>query len=232
VKRLSIMHVFSLPFVGPTTNSDQMGTLITTLYPPPSTASQIRNPVDSATHVSIVAATSTIARVVAGILSDYLAPPVPTSDACLPPPRKFPRCSRMYLLFSFAFLMLLGNLYVSLGYVQEHGENFWIVSSSIGAGYGAVFCLAPTVVSVVWGTENFGTNWGIVTMTPAAGATVFGSIFAWGYEHYANNHGVCWGKECYSGSFMIMAVSVACALVGWTIAWRAPSGWRARGIVV
>ncbi|PUU76178.1 hypothetical protein B9Z19DRAFT_1130122 [Tuber borchii] len=83
----------------------------------------------------------------------------------------------MYLLFSFAFLMLLGNLYVSLGYVQEHGENFWIVSSSIGAGYGAVFCLAPTVVSVVWGTQNFGTNWGIVTMTPAAGAMVFGSIF-------------------------------------------------------
>jgi hypothetical protein len=138
----------------------------------------------------------------------------------------------MYLLFSFAFLMLLGNLYVSLGYVQEHGENFWIVSSSIGAGYGAVFCLAPTVVSVVWGTENFGTNWGIVTMTPAVGATVFGSVFAWGYDHYANNHGICWGKECYSGSFMVMAVSVACALVGWTVAWQAPGGWKARGIVV
>ncbi|RPA93455.1 MFS general substrate transporter [Choiromyces venosus 120613-1] len=212
---------------------NNMGTLITTLYPPPSTASQIRNPIDPATHVSIVAATSTIARVVAGILSDYLAPPVPTSDACPPPPpRKFPRCSRMCLLFLFAFLMLLGNLYVSLGYVQENGENFWIVSSSIGAGYGAVFCLAPTVVSVVWGTENFGTNWGIVTMTPAVGATVFGSIFAWGYDHYADKNGICWGEDCYSASFMVMVVSVACALVGWSIAWKGPSGWSARGITV
>lgn len=210
-----------------------MGTLITTLYPPPTTAAHKGNPIDPATHVSIVAATSTIARLVAGSLSDYLAPPVPSSSACAPPPaRKALRCSRMYLLFAFALVMLFGNLYVSLGYVQERGENFWIVSSSIGAGYGAVFCLAPTVVSVVWGTENFGTNWGIVTMTPAVGATVFGSIFAWQYDSHANDKGTCWGRECYSGSFMAMAVSVGLALCGWLWCWRGPDGWRSRKVVV
>jgi hypothetical protein len=138
----------------------------------------------------------------------------------------------MYLLFTFALVMLFGNLYVFLGYVQERGENFWIVSSSIGAGYGAIFCLAPTVVSVVWGTENFGTNWGIVTMTPAVGATVFGSIFAWQYDSHADDKGACWGRECYSGSFIVMTVSVGLALIGWLWCWKGPDGWKSRRVVV
>jgi hypothetical protein len=227
------MFVSLVPCVQCFVDPLQMGTLITTLYPPSSTSAHLKNPIDPATHVSIVAATSTIARIVAGSLSDYLAPPVPTSHAPTPPPpRKFPRCSRMYLLFSFALLMLLGNLYVAVGHVQEAGDKFWIVSSSIGAGYGAVFCLAPTVVSVVWGTENFGTNWGIITMTPALGATVFGVIFAAGYDAHANKAGLCWGQECYSGAFWTMSGSVALAIVGWCVAWRGIGGWKSRGVVV
>lgn len=208
-----------------------MGALIQTLYPPQTALGRV-NPVDPATHVSIVALTSTAARISAGLLGDWLAPSDPTmTDNGVPAPRKF-SCSRMTLLFLSALLMCFGQLFIALGFVQEHGERFWVVSSFIGAGYGAVFCLAPTVVSVVWGTENFGTNWGIVTMTPALGATVFGLIFAQGYDSHAGKGGFCWGQECYENSFVVMAGSVLLALVGWAWCWKGVGGWSSRGVVV
>ncbi|RPB08694.1 MFS general substrate transporter [Morchella conica CCBAS932] len=176
---------------------NNMGSLIQTLYPPQTAMGRL-NPVDPANHVSIYALCSTSARIVAGLLSDYLAPTL--SNAPSSSNRKF-TCSRLNLLFFFALLMCAGQLFVALGFVQEHGERFWVVSSLIGAGYGAVFCLAPTVVSVVWGTENFGTNWGIVTMAPAFAASLFGMIFARGYDSHAGRNGVCWGRECYETSF-------------------------------
>ncbi|KAL7266105.1 putative monocarboxylate transporter mch1 [Rhizina undulata] len=205
---------------------NNMGSLIQTLYPPATSSTSFKDPIDPATHVSIVALTSTAARILAGTLSDYLAPSSSNISS-----HRF-ACSRMCLLFLFSIIMLLGQLFVASGAVEQHGERFWLVSSSIGAGYGAVFCLAPTVVSVVWGTENFGTNWGIVTMTPALGATLFGLVWAAGYDQNAGNDGVCWGRKCYQGSFAVMAGSVCLAVLGWLWAWRGRGGWRERGVVV
>ncbi|KAL7266990.1 hypothetical protein RUND412_010437 [Rhizina undulata] len=203
-----------------------MGSLIQTLCPPTS-----KTPIDSATHVSVVALTSTAARIICGFLSDYIAPATPTRSIAHAP-RRFCACSRMYLLFLFSLIMLLSQLFVASGAIEQHGERFWIVSASIGAGYGAVFCLAPTIVSVVWGTENFGTNWGIVTMTPALGAALFGLVWAAGYDHNAGRDGVCWGIKCYEGSFKAMAGSVGLAVLGWVWAWRGRNGWMKRGIAV
>ena len=39
-------------------------------------------------------------------------------------------------------------------------------SVMVGIGYGGIFTLAPTVVSVVWGVGGFGRNWGILTFSP------------------------------------------------------------------
>lgn len=183
-----------------------------------------------ATHVSLIALTSTIARLAAGLVSDYLAPPLPTR---LPPqpPRTRPVLSRMIILFTFSLIMLLGFLLVTTGFIYAHPSAFWLVSSSVGAGYGAVFCLAPTIVSVVWGTKNFGTNWGIVTITPALGAVLFGSAFAGEFDGHASE-GVCTGAECARWSFAAMAASVGVALAGWIWAWKGKGGWRARGVVV
>lgn len=207
-----------------------MGALIQTLYPPQTALGSV-NPVDPATHVSIVALTSTAARISAGLLGDWLASDPSTSENGIPAPHKF-NCPRMALLFLSALVMCSGQLFVALGFVQEHGERFWVVSSFIGAGYGAVFCLAPTIVSVVWGIENFGTNWGIIAMTPALGATVFGLIFAQGYDSHAGKGGFCWGQECYKNSFVVMVGSVLLALVGWAWCWRGIGGWKSRGVAV
>lgn len=204
-----------------------MGTLIHTLPTQPTTSTTPA--VSPATHVSLIALTSTLSRLLAGSLSDYLAPSAPS----LPPSRRRsrPTVSRLYILFTFALLMMGGFLLVSTSYIFAHPASFWLVSSSIGAGYGAVFCLAPTVVSVVWGTKNFGTNWGIVTITPALGAVLFGSLFAAEFDNGAEE-GRCRGPECARWSFAVMAASVGIAVVGWTWAWRGKGGWRERGVAV
>lgn len=230
---------------------NNLGTIIGTLSPPHTSTTT-----SPATHVSIVAITSTVARIVTGTLSDVLAPIAPAyqhhrgpdsisnSLASLPAidrPRRF-TVSRITFLLTFAFILSLGQLLLASGWVQNHAPRFAAVSALIGAGYGAVFSLTPIVVSVVWGVENFGTNWGILAMTPAAGATVWGAIYAAVYQRAAGagepgierdpDDVLCYGKSCYAPTFWAMAACVWVAMGLWVWAWRGPGGWRKRGVAV
>jgi MFS family permease len=227
---------------------NNLGTIINTLTPPHVVANT-----SPATHVSIVAVTSTLARLITGTLSDILAPATPSNQhnrgpesmanslASLPPSRRF-TVSRITFLLTFAFILSLGQLLLAVGWVQNHPSRFAAVSALIGAGYGAVFSLTPIVVSVVWGVENFGTNWGILAMTPAAGATLWGAIYATVYQRGANNalagaerdvdDVLCYGKACYAPTFWAMTLSVWVAIGLWLWAWRGPGGWKKRGIAV
>ncbi|CAO2650689.1 Nn.00g019810.m01.CDS01 [Neocucurbitaria sp. VM-36] len=229
---------------------NNLGTIIDTLTPPHVSANT-----SPATHVSIVAITSTLARLITGTLSDILAPTsvshqhrrgpdsVANSLSSLPPlehPRKF-TVSRITFLLTFAFILSLGQLLLASGWVQNHAPRFAAVSALIGAGYGAVFSLTPIVVSVVWGVENFGTNWGILAMTPAAGATLWGAIYATVYQKAADSTAgierdpddvLCHGKACYASTFWAMAISVWIAMGLWVWAWRGPGGWKRRGVAV
>lgn len=229
---------------------NNLGTIIGTLSPPHTLATT-----SPATHVSIVAITSTVARLVTGTLTDILAPLAPShqhtrgpnslenSLGSLPPhPQNRFTVSRLVFLITFALILSLGQFLLATGWVQNHASRFAVVSSLIGAGYGAVFSLTPIVVSVVWGVENFGTNWGIMAMTPAAGATVWGAIYAAVYQRAAGNGEpgaqggpedvLCYGKNCYAPTFWAMTVSVWVACGLWLFAWRGPGGWKRRGVAV
>lgn len=233
---------------------NNLGTVIGTLYPPDTPPENI--PTSAATHVSIVALISTIARILTGTLTDLLAPSSPpgqhrrnptsltNSVASLPdaPPvegsKRF-SLSRLWFLLLFALLASLGQVLLASGAIQSHAERFAAVSALIGAGYGAVFSLTPIIVSVVWGVENFGTNWGIVAMFPAGGAAVWGVVYSAVYQAGAENGGVgsgeekmCYGVRCYAGTFWAMAVSVWVACGLWVWAWRGPGGWVRRGVAV
>ncbi|KAJ4367613.1 putative monocarboxylate transporter mch1 [Neocucurbitaria cava] len=229
---------------------NNLGTIIDTLTPP-----HVSTNTSPATHVSIVAVTSTLARLITGTLSDILAPTsvshqhrrgpdsVANSLSSLPPaeqPRRF-AVSRIVFLLAFAFILSLGQLLLASGWVQNHASRFAAVSALIGAGYGAVFSLTPIVVSVVWGVENFGTNWGILAMTPAAGATLWGAVYATVYQRAADSAAgierdpedvLCHGKACYASTFWAMAVSVWIAMGLFVWAWRGPGGWKRRGVAV
>lgn len=219
---------------------NNMGTVIGTLYKPgeePTTS--------PATHVSIVALMSTVARLLTGTLTDFLAPThvpnqhrrgpssITSSLASLPSlePKRF-TLSRVVFLLAFAVLNALGQILLASGVIQNHGESFWVVSALIGAGYGAVFSLTPIIISVVWGVENFGTNWGIVAMMPAGGAAVWGIVYSAVYENAASKGGMCYGTGCYAPTFWAMAISVLIACGLWAWAWRGPFGWLKRGIAV
>lgn len=234
---------------------NNLGTIIGTLYPPPSGAG-VRDelPTTAATHVSIVAITSTAARLLTGTLTDLLAPRdfghenLAASLSSLPhaghphlhphahAPRRRVAISRVAFLLLFAVLLSAGQVVLAAGLVQGHGSRFWVVSGSIGAGYGAVFSITPIVVSVVWGVENFGTNWGVVSMVPALGATVWGVVYSAVYQWAAGGGGDgdvrCYGQRCYEATFWGMAVSVWVACGLWAWAWKGPGGWAKRGIAV
>ena len=234
---------------------NNLGTVIGTLYTP-NELPKSGNPTSAATHVSIVAITSTLARILTGTLTDILAPTtlphqhrrgpgsLSNSMASLPmsaPSRRF-ELSRVTFLVTFCILMSIGQVILASGIVQQHGERFWLVSAFIGAGYGAAFSLTPIILSVIWGVENFGTNWGICATVPAIGATVWGLVYSGIYQWAAELDDVstgdvledrlCFGTLCYAPTFWAMAVCVwvACAL--WLLAWRGPGGWTSRGIAV
>lgn len=225
---------------------NNMGTVIKTLYPP--TLHYDGKPTAVATHVSIVAITSTIVRLLTGTLTDWLAPSPQarhvqiTTTASLLQRRQL-SISRVAFLLFFAVLLSVGLVALASGLVQNHGERFWIVSGLVGAGYGAVFSLTPIIITVIWGVENFATNWGIVAMFPALGSTMWGLVYSAVYQAAAKRAApetgdkgeedlFCYGSECYAPAFWAMAGSVwiACLLVLW--AWKGKNGWSQRGIVV
>jgi MFS family permease len=238
---------------------NNLGTIIGTLYPPSSSIVESGGMTTAATHVSILAITSTASRILAGVLTDLLAPTSsphqhrrgPTSlanslgslnDMPRAEPKRKLEISRIAIMIFFSLLLSVGLILLASGAIQGHGERFWMVSALVGAGYGAAFSLTPIIVSVIWGIENFGTNWGIVATVPALGATIWGLIYSavyqWATERGARlgesngGDGLCHGKMCYAPTFWAMTVTVWIACGMWLFAWRGPGGWLSRGVIV
>lgn len=226
---------------------NNLGTVIGTLTPP---TTEGFGGTSAATHVSIFGVTSTLARMLIGTITDLVAPAPETQHAQLPIHHRRSRLqrftiSRIAFMLFFAMAMSLGLAFLASGAAQNHADRFWVVSGLVGAGYGAIFSLAPLIVTIIWGVENFATNFGIVTTLPALGSTFWGLVYAAGYQAGAHkpidptkpsdnldDELFCYGKRCYSATFWGEAVTiwVACALLLW--AWFGPGGWKKRGILI
>lgn len=197
-------------------------------------------------HVSIIALTSTLARIFTGTMSDIFAPPpnTHTQRTTNPNPNpKTPSLSRLSLLLPSALLLSLAFLTLSLpGLVPTQPPLLLLTSALLGLGYGACFSLVPIIISVVWDVENFATNWGIVAVMPAPGAALWGVVYSveWGRGAATGGggdggggggegFGECRGRGCFEGWAWGCAGSVGLAVLLWGWAWR---GWRRRGVVV
>lgn len=225
---------------------NNLGTIIGTLTPP--SIEGIKHQTSAATHVSIFGVTSTLARMLIGTVTDLVAPAPQTQHAQLPIHRRSPlerfTISRIAFMLFFAMAMSIGLAFLAAGGAQNHADRFWVVSGFVGAGYGAIFSLAPLIVTIIWGVENFATNFGIVTTLPALGSTFWGLVYAAGYQAGARQPDdptgaggeedelFCYGMHCYSATFWGEAITVwiACALLLW--AWLGPGGWKKRGILI
>jgi hypothetical protein len=184
------------------------------------------------THVSIIALTSTLARLLTGTLSDLFAPT--SSSARSPSPGSRTTFSRLTLLLPSAFLLFLSFFILALPPLVPSNPPLFLASSALlGLGYGASFSLVPIIISVVWDVENFATNWGIVAMMPAGGAALWGIVYSVGYSRAAvpgvGGDTECKGADCFQGWAWGCAASVGAAIVLWMFAWR---NWRRRGVVV
>ncbi|KAL8780341.1 MAG: hypothetical protein Q9194_000970 [Teloschistes cf. exilis] len=209
---------------------NNLGTIINTFYPPPSPGPPNGN--SPATHVSIVALASTFARLFTGTLSDLLAPAAAPGQS----DDKRVTCSRLVFLLTSTLFFSIGQLLLASGFIQSHPQLFPLVSALVGLGYGAIFSLTPIIVSVVWGVRNFGTNWGIVAVVPAAGAALWGAVYAAVYDAAATDglrapgmERLCYGVRCYAPTFWGMVVCSWVALGLWAWAW---GGWRRKSIPV
>jgi MFS family permease len=244
------MWPFALAFllmVGPGESFvNNLGSVIGTLTPP--TAEALKHETSVATHVSIFGVTSTLARLLIGTLTDVLAPSPQTQHVQLSSSvhlqnqtRRF-TVSRVVFMLLFALLLAIGLVFLASGAAQEHADRFWVVSGFVGAGYGAIFSLTPLIVTIIWGVENFATNFGIIAMLPAVGYTFWGLVYSAVYQAHAkslkggdplNDDDVfCYGHGCYAATFWAqgIAVLVGCALLFW--AWLGPGGWKRRGVVI
>ncbi|KAI1196460.1 major facilitator superfamily domain-containing protein [Nemania serpens] len=244
------MWLFCLSFwliIGPGESFlNNLGTIIGTLTSP----NTYSEPPSAATQVSIFATVSTVARLVVASLSDLLSP-APESQHIqtgnphpLPILRRRLQVSRVVLYAISALIFSVGSLVLASGVIQEHASRFGIVSGLIGAGYGAAFSLTPIIITMIWGVENFGTNFGIIAVTPAFGSVVWGLIYSTVYQAGAQNNSAlfqhnetaddifCYGKQCYAPTFWAMTVSIwigTCMII-W--AWKGKNGWSSRGIVI
>ena len=220
---------------------NNLGTVIGTLTPP-----MTEGATSAATQVSVFGVTSTISRLLIGTLTDLLAPSPESQHVQLrasnPAPRRF-TVSRVVFMLFFACLLTIGFVFLASGAAQGHADRFWVVSAFVGAGYGAVFSLTPLIVTIIWGVENFATNFGIVAMLPAVGSTFWGLIYSATYQAGARqtkstlDEGgddalFCYGTQCYASTFWAEGVSVllGCVLLLW--AWKGQGGWQHRGIAI
>ncbi|KAG8527799.1 uncharacterized protein KY384_007953 [Bacidia gigantensis] len=210
------------------TYQNNIGTLLMTSYPEPSARPPPGN--SPATHVSIIALASTLARLATGTITDMLAP-TPSSDTHYKAGRKC-TVSRIWFLLISTALFSLGQLLLATDAGYNDPETVFPISSAfVGLGYGAVFSLTPIIISCVWGVENFGTNWGTVAMVPGAGAALWSLIYAKVYQAGVGDDGSleCFGAKCYQSTFFAMAIASWVAIALWAVAWK---GWRQRGVVV
>ncbi|KAI1179875.1 major facilitator superfamily domain-containing protein [Nemania sp. FL0916] len=243
------MWFFTLSFwltIGPGESFiNNLGTIIGTLTTP----NIYSNPPTAATHVSIFATVSTVARLAVASLSDLLSPTpesrhVQAGDPYSPPVlRQRLEVSRVVLFVVSALIYSIGPLVLASGAVQEHADRFWIVSGLIGAGYGAVFSLTPIIITLIWGVENFGTNFGIIAVTPAIASVIWGTLYAAVYQAGTHNNSAsfqgevaddvfCYGKQCYAPTFWAMTVSIWIGICMILWAWKGKNGWSSRGIVI
>lgn len=212
---------------------NNVGTIISTLTPDVWTGPA---PAGSpSTHVSIIALTSTLARIATGMLTDLFSARTdpPTHHSHHPPSHQSITVSRLSLLLPSTLLLALCFLLLALPtLVPTHPHLLFTSSALLGLGYGACFSLVPIIISVVWDVENFATNWGIVAVVPAPGAALWGVVYSLGYGNNAKaGHpgGECYGRACFQGWAWGCAASVGLAVVLWSFAWRS---WRRKGVVV
>jgi MFS family permease len=170
--------------------------------------------------VSIFAIFSTLSRLIVGVVGDALA-----------------KRGRSRVIILLALSICMSGAIFLLALSPPSTTLFYLVVGINGFCYGSLYCIGPTLASVIWGLRDFGRNWGILAYSPLVGSVLGSYLYATLYDHHAKlQHSghklgnlLCAGRGCYAASFMVMGAAVLLATFIWAAAWRI---WRLRHIIV
>ncbi|WVW81265.1 hypothetical protein I302_103256 [Kwoniella bestiolae CBS 10118] len=223
-----------------------IGSIITSLLPPTSlnpsslVPNHLTNPISTLElnplklrnkHVFLLSLTSTLSRLITGVLADYLAPPLtatpnpahkrdPTEPSHLFIRKRPVRLSRS--AFAAISGSTLGLVFAwSAGYLTGKGEDLSVLSAGTGAMYGAIFTLVPAIVSHHYGPTNFGLAWGMISYFAALGSVVYSYLYAYlSVPDSGNPSDQCYGPHCFRMTFIVCAISCFVGSVGVVILGR------------
>eukprot|EP01113_Clastostelium_recurvatum_P046386 TRINITY_DN8122_c0_g1_i3.p1 TRINITY_DN8122_c0_g1~~TRINITY_DN8122_c0_g1_i3.p1 ORF type:complete len:720 (+),score=126.44 TRINITY_DN8122_c0_g1_i3:240-2162(+) len=135
--------------------------------------------------ILVFALSNLVGRIGVGFLSDHFA-------------HRFPRSLFLvlstivtslahYLLAAFPTVLLIPCVVVS------------------GVAYGGVLSMVATLVSLLFGHKNFGTNFGFCSFAPALSGYIYGVVSGRLYDARADALHLCYGPDCFRYSFIITA---------------------------
>ncbi|KAI0006067.1 MFS general substrate transporter [Russula compacta] len=198
-----------------------IGTIVLSLYP--ESVSGIRSlssPAEAvtATQVRLLSISNTLSRLLSGPLADLVSPLTSHVPGDGPsPPRRY-GISRVVLL-SGVSLLLIGT-FVYLELFIRSPDDLWILSIGTGAAYGTTFTILPSIVSSIWGSKDFGRNFGILTYAPLVGTPLFSYLYAFVSAHNNVGDGVCIGVTCWSLTFWVSTGALLLSCVVSILLWR------------
>ncbi|KAH0826915.1 MFS general substrate transporter [Lanmaoa asiatica] len=233
-----------------------IGTIVLSL---PNQTSIIHSFVDSpstvlmtATQVRMLSLANTLSRLITGALADIVSPvPSRAIDSNRGFLKKH-RISRVSFLTLSAGVLVGTYSWMVVGVREQVG--IWVlryvppspfipqldltmygtICDSIGAGlaYGCAFTILPSLVSSIWGLQNVGRNFGMLTYAPFLGTPVFSYLYAFiAAAHISDSgsessqDGACHGPACWTLTFEVNALAAALAFGASVYLWRA---WKGR----
>ncbi|KLT41697.1 MFS general substrate transporter [Cutaneotrichosporon oleaginosum] len=179
-------------------------------------------------HVFILSISSTLSRLVTGVLADHLAPaavavPAPHSDDPDAPTHYFVQKKPVIMhrsMFAAICAALLALVFAWAAAWLAAEPALWVLSFGVGALYGALFTLSPAIVSTHFGATSFGLSWGMISYFPALGSAIFSYLYAFlaspdrSTKQSVVDATVCYGRGCFNASFWVAAGGCAASAIG------------------
>lgn len=171
----------------------------------------------SSSLISIFAISSTVTRLIIGLISDYLIF------------NKKPLKLILLLLLSLTLSSQLLIVSYSMRWPirkELDKSNILIVDIIFGCVYGGLFTIYPTIVLAVWGQASFGSAYGSLMIAPALGATLSCLQYAHVYDTRCVENAInsCISQVYYFGTFQLIVSLIVTILL--------LKSWYRRGIRV
>ncbi|KAF8636738.1 hypothetical protein AX17_003541 [Amanita inopinata Kibby_2008] len=179
-----------------------IGTIIFALPPKILPSSSLVASANSATaqQVQLLSISNTITRIITGCIVDFVSPAATSVDGVAIFLRKHV-ISRVFFLLCPS--VLLSGTFLWAAIALKAQETAWALSLGVGVSYGAVFTVLPSIVSVIWGADNVGRNFGILMLATFTGTPVFSYIYAFVSQSHTTANGLCIGRGCWHLTFWI-----------------------------